>query len=109
MKKRTLAQLLLQPSVKKAAHAEGEEVLEPILTSPYVRDHFGRKACDLLPPEHADLRCWYFFIQSIWKKIRKKIFRILMQSCLFLKRRAKRDALLFAFGFFSLKRDIPLH
>merc|ERR1719499_1829697 len=32
---------------------DGGEVLEPILASPYVRDHFGRKACDLLPPEHV--------------------------------------------------------
>ncbi|XP_063722597.1 uncharacterized protein LOC134849598 isoform X2 [Symsagittifera roscoffensis] len=60
VKKITLARLFLLPSLKKKQSMKagvdggkgGVEVLEPILTGPYVRDYYGRKACDLLPPEH---------------------------------------------------------
>ena len=42
-------------------------------------------------------------IMPLYQKARESV-----ENC-FLKRRAKRGALLFAFGFFSPKRDIPQH
>jgi len=52
-KKMTMAKMLLEVTIKKR---KKDDFPEPILAKPFMRDYYGRFACDLLPEDHMDLR-----------------------------------------------------